>query len=202
MKLINKQIFAAQCVMYISHTLSVFMNFFSYRRLKISPFEDFLVKTVEPSEICKPKERRDIMSNFNFGYATKKFLEDKQKEEEVLRKAGISEEKIQLLREFDWEQLKKERCFHRHEQVTSDGFFNPHPKYYYDEYPIRSFDDLTDIIEDAKLFIFLIGIDDPTLQKIIFLYSIGFTANDISKILGLSTNAVYKRFNKIKKKKK
>lgn len=142
------------------------------------------------------------MSNFNFGYATKKFLENKQKEEEVLREAGISEEKIQLLREFDWEQLKKERSFHRNEHVTSDGFFDPHPKYHYDEYPVRSFDDLTDIIEDAKLFIALKEIHDQILQQIIFLYSIGFTVDDISEILGLSTNAVYKRFNRIKKKKK
>jgi DNA-directed RNA polymerase specialized sigma24 family protein len=59
---------------------------------------------------------------YNYGYEVKKFKERWAKLREVYAAAGMSEEAIQEMYEFDWEQdIKRERIWNIHTQPI-DGF--------------------------------------------------------------------------------
>ena len=55
---------------------------------------------------------------YNYGYEKKKYLEAKEKEENLLRLLGFPEWKIQYLRELDDFDFNKNRSFHRNESPT------------------------------------------------------------------------------------
>ena len=64
---------------------------------------------------------------YNYGYEKKKYLEEKEKEENLLRLLGFPEWKIQHLRELDDFDFNKNRSFHRNESPTEVKFFLNEP---------------------------------------------------------------------------
>lgn len=64
---------------------------------------------------------------YNYGYEKKKYLEEKEKEENLLRLLGFPEWKIRYLRELDDFDFNKNRSFHRNESPTEVKFFLNEP---------------------------------------------------------------------------
>ena len=58
---------------------------------------------------------------FNYGLEKKKFDENWEKMEKEYRAAGMAEEAISAMREYDWELFKQERIFCQHNQPLDCG---------------------------------------------------------------------------------
>ena len=96
-------------------------------------------------------------------YKEKKYwIIKKEKEEKNLKKLQVSEEVICKLRNYDWNDFKRERSFRTHQNVTKDVFFDL--KATYDEKEINSINDLMDEIENENLYKILSKEDDITLK--------------------------------------
>ena len=61
--------------------------------------------------------------SYNKAKEQKKWEEWKEKEENILRSENFEENKITILREYDWKSFKEERCYRTNEHITKDVFF-------------------------------------------------------------------------------
>lgn len=101
---------------------------------------------------------------YNYGYEKKKYLEEKEKEENLLRLLGFPEWKIRYLRELDDFDFNKNRSFHRNESPTEVKFFLNEPsKDCISEY---TWEDVLNGVNDAVVYKHL-KTCDPVMQKII-----------------------------------
>lgn len=123
---------------------------------------------------------------YNKAGEEKKWRAWKAAEEENLRRLGVSEEVIDKLRTYDWDDFEAERRFYEH---------NPDTGTYLDlkaadepAMTIRTVEDLLDDINDEELHRLLLTVDKLTLQ-IILMKLDGYTSAEMSEKTGLSTNA-------------
>lgn len=121
----------------------------------------------------------------------------KQAEEKMLRELGVSEDKITKLREHDWAVFNSDRRYYQRlwragtyiDEVAAEEF----------EIEINTIDAFLDSIADERLHQELITVDKLTLQALMFKLQ-GFTVSEISVLLGLNEQIIYKRLNRFKNK--
>lgn len=119
------------------------------------------------------------------------------KEERLLRQLGVDENTIQILRNYDYRLFLDDRRFHDNEDVSSEGLFLMFPSY--DPLIIKTPEKLLDEIEDVTVY-YVLKRSDRKLLEILILLMQDYTIDEIAEDLHMSTNAVYKRLEKLRKK--
>lgn len=125
------------------------------------------------------------------------WLRKKEKEERLLRELGVDENAIQILRNYDYRLFLDDRRFYDNEDVSSEGLFLMFPSY--DPLIIKTPEKLLDEIEDVTVY-YILKKSDRRLLEILILLMQDYTIDEISEDLHMSTNAVYKRLEKLRKK--
>lgn len=133
----------------------------------------------------------------NHGRDYKEWLDKKEKEERLLRQLGVDEGTIQILRNYDYRLFLDDRRFIDHERATSEGLFLMVPAY--DPVIIAIPEKLLDEIEDVAVY-YVLKKSDRRLLEILILLMHDYTIDEIAEDLHVSTNAVYKRLEKLRKK--
>ena len=133
---------------------------------------------------------------YNYGYEKKKYLEAKEKEENLLRLLGFPEWKIQYLRELDDFDFNKNRSFHRNESPTEVKFFLNEPSE--DCISEYTWEDVLNGVNDDVVYKHLKKCD-PVMQKIIVMLKNKYCVWEIAEDLHMTNNAVYKRIEKFSK---
>ena len=87
---------------------------------------------------------------YNYEKEKLRWEKDKLLEEKLLKKNNVNHSIINMLRNYDWNDFKRERSFKTHQNVTKDVFFDL--KATYDEKEINSINDLMDEIENENLY--------------------------------------------------
>lgn len=80
-----------------------------------------------------------------------KWRKKKEIEEAILRKHGISDEKINELYKYDRKDFNRERRYKEKEYIMQDNYFIQQP--IYDKMIIVSVEDLLNLIDDNTLFL-------------------------------------------------
>ena len=135
---------------------------------------------------------------YNKAEAQKKWEKWKQSEEDVLRKLGVNEDTILLLRKFDWEQFKEDRRFNEKQWTYEESFF-VNASVSEENVSYIKLDQLLDNLEDINLLTCIKNADSVT-KSIIILKINDYSTDDISIILHVSPNILYKRIYKLRKK--
>ncbi len=134
---------------------------------------------------------------YNKAKAEKKWKEWKNKEENLLRKLGMNEDKIDELYNYDKELFNSERSFLRRTIIDSD--FIEYLSTSKIELPIDNMDDLLNQIDREELYQAMRKINDQTL-KIIYLQIVGYSVKEIAQMMGISDYTVRYRLRKVRKK--
>lgn len=135
---------------------------------------------------------------YNKAKAQKKWEKWKQSEEDVLRKLGVNEDTILLLRKFDWEQFKEDRRFNEKQWTYEESFF-VNTSVSEENASYIKLNQLLDNLEDINLLTCIKNADSVT-KSIIILKINDYSTDDISIILHISPNIIYKRIYKLRKK--
>lgn len=135
---------------------------------------------------------------YNKAKAQKKWEKWKESEEDVLRKLGVNEDTILLLRKFDWEQFKEDRRFNEKQWTYEESFFI-NTSVSKENASYIKLDQLLDDLEDINLLTCIKNADSVT-KSIIILKINNYSTDDISIILHISPNIIYKRIYKLRKK--
>ena len=133
----------------------------------------------------------------NKAKAEKKWKEWKNKEENLLRKLGMNEDKIDELYNYDKELFNSERSFLRRTIIDSD--FIEYLSTSKIELPIDNMDDLLNQIDREELYQAMRKINEQTL-KIIYLKIVGYSVKEIAQMMGISDYTVRYRLRKVRKK--
>ena len=136
---------------------------------------------------------------YNYEKEKLRWEKDKLLEEKLLKKNNVNHSIINMLRNYDWNDFKRERSFKTHQNVTKDVFFDL--KATYDEKEINSINDLMDEIENENLYKILSKEDNITLKILVYKIQ-GYSTKEIANILGITIDNIYYRIKKIKKKNK
>ena len=134
---------------------------------------------------------------YNKAKAEKKWKEWKNKEENLLRKLGMNEDKIDELYNYDKELFNSERSFLRRTIIDSD--FIEYLCTSKIELPIDNMDDLLNQIDREELYQAMRKINEQTL-KIIYLKIVGYSVKEIAQMMGISDYTVRYRLRKVRKK--
>lgn len=134
---------------------------------------------------------------YNYEKEKLRWEKDKLLEEKLLKKNNVNHSIINMLRNYDWNDFKRERSFKTHQNVTKDVFFDL--KATYDEKEINSINDLMDEIENENLYKILSKEDDVTLKILVYKIQ-GYSTKEIANILGITIDNIYYRIKKIRKK--
>ena len=134
-----------------------------------------------------------------YNYEKEKLRWEKEKllEEKLLKKNNVNHAIINMLRNYDWNDFKRERSFRTHQNVTKDVFFDL--KATYDEKEINSINDLMDEIENENLYKILSKEDDITLKILVYKIQ-GYSTKEIANILGMTIDNIYYQIKKLRKK--
>ena len=122
--------------------------------------------------------------DYDFKEEFKRWILEKEKEENLLRNLGASEEIINELRIIDKKIFNSDRKFYRHERVSDSSAFALISNYY-------SFKDMSKLevvleeIENEILYDVISNTDEITF-KIFELKFQGYSINEISDILNIS----------------
>lgn len=136
---------------------------------------------------------------YNYEKEKLRWEKDKLLEEKLLKKNNVNHSIINMLRNYDWNDFKRERSFKTHQNVTKDVFFDL--KATYDEKEMNSINDLMDEIENENLYKILSKEDNITLKILVYKIQ-GYSTKEIANILGITIDNIYYRIKKIKKKNK
>ena len=129
------------------------------------------------------------------------FNEWKDKEDQQLRELNYPEDKIATLRKYDHDLfVNKTRRQQRKEQITADAFFIAIPAYDKKEINDQIDEvDLLDIVESETLFTMLKK-TDKQLQQIFLLRYYGYEVEEISDLLNIKPDTIYKKIQRFKEK--
>ena len=120
-----------------------------------------------------------------YNYEKEKLLEEK-----LLKKNNVNHAIINMLRNYDWNDFKRERSFRTHQNITKDVFFNLTETN--DKKEINSIIDLMDEIENENLYKILSKEDDVTLKILVYKIQ-GYSTKEIANILGITIDNIYYR---------
>lgn len=135
---------------------------------------------------------------YNKAKAEKKWRKWKAKEEAQLKQLGVTDNTIILLREFDWDQFKEDRRFNERQDLYDESFF-ARESISNQNYSYLNFNQLLNELDDIDLFDCVKNTDSLT-QSIIVLRVNDYTTSDISTILNISPNIIYKKTYKLRDK--
>lgn len=135
--------------------------------------------------------------SFNYGKEERKWRLWKEAEEKKMRELDVDENTIEKLRVHDWAVFNSNRRYYRRlqdagtylEEVVEDNL----------QTEVKTVDEFLDSIESERLYKILITVDRLTLQAVI-LQAQGFSIREISAILELKEDTVYKRLNRLREK--
>lgn len=130
---------------------------------------------------------------YNYEKEKLRWEKDKLLEEKLLKKNNVNHSIINMLRNYDWNDFKRERSFKTHQNVTKDVFFDL--KATYDEKEINSINDLMDEIENENLYKILSKEDNITLKILVYKIQ-GYSTKEIANILGITIDNIYYRIKK------
>lgn len=144
-----------------------------------------------------------------------KFFAEQEKLAKQYRTAGMTEDQIKLLFDYDYEMFKKERVFREHnnfvDMSTFDGGQVAEENYSNIEKYMEKFTvELENIklsgrfgwieeIEHQKLYATLKKLSKKDVKLVTMYIFEGYTLADIAKIWGVSPQAVGKRMRRVKK---
>ena len=134
---------------------------------------------------------------YNYEKEKLRWEKDKLLEEKLLKKNNVNHSIINMLRNYDWNDFKRERSFKTHQNVPKDVFFDL--KATYDEKEINSINDLMDEIENENLYKILSKEDNITLKILVYKIQ-GYSTKEIANILGITIDNIYYRIKKLRKK--
>ena len=153
---------------------------------------------------------------FNVAKERLKFFEEQDRLAREYRKAGMTEEQIKVMFDYDYEAFKKERVFCEHNiPIVLKGFggkdtqmdesdlvylnmekfmaktdtYDPADKYGWVEK-----------VQDAKLYEALKNFSEKEIELMALYFIEGYTLQEIAEIRGNSKQAVSKKIEKLKKK--
>ena len=121
----------------------------------------------------------------------------KEQEEKKLRELGMEEEKIQKLRQMDWEDFLEERRYRERLDGTMQDMDSERQKD--DEQFAMDVKELLEHVGDRWLYEVLKGTEHQTLE-ILLLSTWGYSIKEIAKIMGLSKDTVYTKRKILRKK--
>lgn len=135
--------------------------------------------------------------SFNYGKEERKWRLWKEAEEKQMRELGVDENTIEKLRVHDWAVFNSNRRYYRRlqdagtylEEIIEDNL----------QTEVKTVDEFLDSIESERLYKILITVDRLTLQAVI-LQAQGFSIREISAMLELKEDTVYKRLNRLREK--
>lgn len=130
----------------------------------------------------------------------KKFIEEKEKENELLRKFGVDEKIIQELYAYDREMFNKNRAFREHEIYIETQYLNPDCRWPLIVYDVPSFDTVDDVKYELCVIYptkTVIKIDVSSLE-VILLRIKGYTYEEIASQLNMTLDQVKYSFKKIR----
>ena len=134
---------------------------------------------------------------YNKAREEKKWLEWKEKEETKLNRLGFSQDKIEMLRQYDLEIFNSDRRYYQRLNDNStylDNAISPE-----EEETVYSIEGLLGSIDNEELYQALRDVDNITLQ-IVVLKIQGFTGREIAKLLRMTPKAIYRRIDRLKEK--
>lgn len=121
----------------------------------------------------------------------------KEQEEKKLRELGMKEEKIQKLRQMDWEDFLEERRYRERLDGTMQDMDSERQKD--DEQFAMDVKELLEHVGDRRLYEVLKGTEHQTLE-ILLLSTWGYSIKEIAKIMGLPKDTVYTKRKILRKK--
>lgn len=135
--------------------------------------------------------------SFNYGKEERKWRLWKEAEEKQMRELGVDENTIEKLRVHYWAVFNSNRRYYRRlqdagtylEEVVEDNL----------QTEVKTVDEFLDSIESERLYKILITVDRLTLQAVL-LQAQGFSIREISAMLELKEDTVYKRLNRFREK--
>ena len=134
---------------------------------------------------------------YNKAREEKKWLEWKEKEETKLNRLGFSQDKNEMLRQYDLEIFNSDRRYYQRLNDNStylDNAISPE-----EEETVYSIEGLLGSIDNEELYQALRDVDNITLQ-IVVLKIQGFTGREIAKLLRMTPKAIYRRIDRLKEK--
>lgn len=120
----------------------------------------------------------------------------KEQEERKMRVLGVDEDTIQRLHNYDWDMFKAERNY-KSWNILMDSMSEIEAEELY-ELP-HSVEALLDEIENEQLYKLLKGLDNWTLQMLLY-KSLGYTAKDIESKIGMPESMIHNRMSRLRKK--
>ena len=121
----------------------------------------------------------------------------KEQEEKKLRELGMKEEKIQKLRQMDWEDFLEERRYRERLDGTMQDMDSERQED--DEQFAMDVRELLEHVGDRWLYEVLKGTEHQTLE-ILLLSTWGYSIKEIAKIMGLPKDTVYTKRKILRKK--
>ena len=131
----------------------------------------------------------------------------KEQEEKKLRELGMEEEKIQKLRQMDWEDFLEERRYREH--FLEERRYREHLdetmqdmdsiKEKDSELFARDVKELLDHIGDKRIYELLKETEHQTLE-ILLLSTWGYSGREVAKIMGMAEQTIYTKRNRLRKK--
>ena len=121
----------------------------------------------------------------------------KEQEEKKLRELGMEEEKIQKLRQMDWEDFLEERRYRERLDGTMQDMDSERQAD--DEQFAMDVRELLEHVGDRRLYEVLKGTEHQTLE-ILLLSTWGYSIKEIAKIMRLPKDTVYTKRKILRKK--
>ena len=121
----------------------------------------------------------------------------KEQEEKKLRELGMEEEKIQKLRQMDWEDFLEERRYRERLDGTMQDMDSERQAD--DEQFAMDVMELLEHVGDRRLYEVLKGTEHQTLE-ILLLSTWGYSIKEIAKIMRLPKDTVYTKRKILRKK--
>ena len=133
---------------------------------------------------------------YNHRKAELEWINWKEKEEKQLRELGVSEDVIQRLHTYDWQQFKADRSFYDR-QSDYDENLEWMPQM--DTKELKNAEDLLNNIENEDLLTILEKVDKLTLEMLA-MQMLGYSTPQICRRFNVTAYSYYNRIKRLKEK--
>ena len=133
---------------------------------------------------------------YNHRKAELEWINWKEKEEKQLRELGVSEDVIQRLHTYDWQQFKADRSFYER-QSDYDENLEWMPQM--DTKELKNAEDLLNNIENEDLLTILEKVDKLTLEMLA-MQMLGYSTPQICRRFNVTAYSYYNRIKRHKEK--
>ncbi|MBS6866061.1 MAG: sigma-70 family RNA polymerase sigma factor [Ruthenibacterium sp.] len=133
---------------------------------------------------------------YNHRKAELEWINWKEKEEKQLRELGVSEDVIQRLHTYDWQQFKADRSFYER-QSDYDENLEWMPQM--DTKELKNAEDLLNNIENEDLLTILEKVDKLTLEMLA-MQMLGYSTPQICRRFNVTAYSYYNRIKRLKEK--